>query len=392
MKKIIGIIAAILTAVLVTVILITVFTKKEDAKKIDLNKYLEIDVSGYDRYGMATYTFDKEGLEKKYGSEIAEIIFEAATGYLDKEDDIENGEKITFKWECNDELLKEIKDYKVVYSDKTIKVKGLEEGNVYDYFDYLNISFGGYEGHVSVYCNANFPDEDAYSGLDFYYKGTNNLKNGDTIVVTLEYGFWGGTGGQELADYLYDNGEIIAKELQKEFVVTGVDKYITSVEEIPADVMEEIHTKSEELCREKCFDDVLTNYGTSEIKEVNYVGSYIFMDTDGMSWDSMHKTYFLYEVIVHNTYKTYDSDCTIYWCSYVPNIHLNGEGEISYNLDNMKYSDNEALTINSGVIDPYGAFTAKFWYEGHSSKAKALEKLTKKNSSKVLLEDSVSEN
>ena len=134
------------------------------ATKIDLSEYVTIEVEGYDGQGEATVSIDKKQFLKDYkdlkwtrsGRQMimkelgidddkeaqalfgdlddyypaAEYILDSIDGSLNRKSGLANGDRITFRWDCDDELLKEIKKYcgaEVIAEKITKRVKGLTE-------------------------------------------------------------------------------------------------------------------------------------------------------------------------------------------------------------------------------------------------------------------------
>ena len=334
-KLLIGIGAAAAVVIVLAIILISVFSKK----KIDLNEYLDIEYSGYDGIGTAVYTIDISEIVEDCGDEAGGEIIAAISGALDKDSGIANGDKITFVWECDDEALENIKGYKVNYSDKSVTVTDLTEGIIVDYFENMEVYFGGYEGDSSVTVRANFPEGDEYTyvRLECDNENTKELKNGDEVVIRLEcYSYFSDYSNEELAELLYDTGKWIPKEYERTVVVEGLNTYLTSVEDIPDEDMDKINEYAQEKCFETCYKNSLE--GSSTTESVEYVGAYIVEKTATSSFsEDEHRTYFIYEVTVHNTYsyrdRNYDEYNKFYWCIYMKNMSTNEEGELFYNLD-----------------------------------------------------------
>jgi len=112
------------------------------ATQIDLEPYVDIKFEGYDGSGTAFYEidyeelitdyedvfgFDEDDLEKKSGQRFLEDMMDAIDGELSEDEDLKNGDKITFSWDLDVKDLE--KEYKVkfVAEDKEVKVKRLDE-------------------------------------------------------------------------------------------------------------------------------------------------------------------------------------------------------------------------------------------------------------------------
>lgn len=108
---------------------------------VDANEYLQLDVSGYNIVGTASWNFDAEQFimdnssafgvsdtsEMEYLSAIVNVE-EYLNGELDKEDNLSNGDVVTFKWNSsNVDKLEEKYNINIKAEDKTIDVSSLEE-------------------------------------------------------------------------------------------------------------------------------------------------------------------------------------------------------------------------------------------------------------------------
>jgi len=139
---------------------------------VDLNKYMTIEVTGYDSRGTAKYTFDRKSFIEDYSDKIkinskkssdtaslglmldmspAELLLDSCVKYeLDKSKELSNGDVVTLKWNCEDNLAKENFNVKLKYSDIKHKVSELKEVDKFNPFDYVEVSFSGISPNVKV--------------------------------------------------------------------------------------------------------------------------------------------------------------------------------------------------------------------------------------------------
>ena len=55
------------------------------------------------------------------------LLMNCIDGSFDKRTELSNGDKVTFVWDCDDEVAKESYGVKLKYSDVEVKIEDLEE-------------------------------------------------------------------------------------------------------------------------------------------------------------------------------------------------------------------------------------------------------------------------
>ena len=377
---IIGIGAFVAIAIVLAVVLINVFGKTV----VNLNDYLEIEYSGYDGVATAVYTIDTDEIIDDYGDEVGEKIVAAISGSFDKETELSNGDKVTFEWDCDEEALENIKGYKFKYRDESVKISDLKEGTVIDYFANMEVTFSGYEGYASVHVRDNFPDREEYKYVRLKCDNDKDIYNGDEIVVSLIYNSYSDYTDEELADFLYDEGKWVPKEFKKTVVVSGLDTYLTKIEDLPEADLNVINEYAKEKCIDTSFQYTLT--GSSTTKAVDYVGAYIVKKPAVFGSGDDYITYFVYEVTVNNKYSDYDEDNKYYWCISLKNISTNEAGELIYDVSKASLV-NDNIYINAGFTSSWGG-SVSWCYKGYKS-TEAIYKALVEPSNVTLVEDTV---
>lgn len=155
MKKILLLMATVLMAGLFTAC---------GGKKINLNDYVIFECSGYDTIGTAYVSFDREAFMEDYEEVIkvkkanemikmelafevepVEIFLDCCVSYKTEiGDKLSNGDKVEFKWNCDDEVAEECFGCTLVYSDITLPVNGLEALEYFDAFEGVEVDWDGY--------------------------------------------------------------------------------------------------------------------------------------------------------------------------------------------------------------------------------------------------------
>lgn len=279
LKKIPKKIYAIATGVLaLLIVLIVVYVNVSST--INLDKYVKVAYSGYDGYGTASVSIDWDSIEKKYGSKvkltsqakkqmnnylgdvsdkpISFLPVMVGTPELDKYGYLNNGDKISYKWNIDDESLKNVFKNKIKYKDSSVEVSGLKKAEKFDAFKDLKVEFSGVgpDGNAELKYKGKDLDEDC-----FYCEDSNGLSNGDKVVVKLQ---------GEPEYYAKQYGKI-PKELKKTYKVKGLGKYATKLSDVDDDTLENAKKEAEKIVKDSC-----SSFGSDEtLSATTYVGDYL---------------------------------------------------------------------------------------------------------------------
>lgn len=169
------------------------------AKKVNLNDYIEINYEGYDTAGVASYTIDfesmvdenekafdiKGGATKEELQEIESDFENVISGSFSKNEELSNGENISYKWDVSmKEKLKEKYNVEFVYEDMELTVDSLDKVEEFDPFKNVSVTFSGISPNGSADIKGDVDDEELY--LHFTADKTSGLKNGDVVKVTVD--------------------------------------------------------------------------------------------------------------------------------------------------------------------------------------------------------------
>ncbi len=270
---------------------------------VDANEYLQLDVSGYNTVGTASWNFDAEQFimdnssafgvsdtsEMEYLSAIVNVE-EYLNGELDKEDNLSNGDVVTFKWNSsNVDKLEEKYNINIKAEDKTIDVSSLEEPKEIDLFEYVNVTFDGVAPNGNV--NIDIAD-DIPINVSFSADKLDNLSNGDVIKIVAK-----SSGKDDVKDYCFQNG-YIPKEVEKEYTVEGLVSYVSSIDQISDEMIDKM--QSQALAS-------INSYGASwesdshgdDIKKMGtpeFLGYYFLSGKEGFSTSPYNEIYLVYKV------------------------------------------------------------------------------------------------
>lgn len=204
-------------------------------KKADPFDYIVIEFSGLDGNGNANYEINEQkildeyvGKEPTNFEELAEYLKEADSLLsnidveISKSENLENGEKILVTVTTEGEVAKKIKS-----EEKQFTVSGLTECEKVDVFKDLDVQFTGISGLGKVYITNN--SKDPFNNvLNFTTEKIYNLSNSEKIVIEVSC--------SESDAIKYGKQPL---ELSKEYVVSGLDEYMT-LNKITNDVVQNI--------------------------------------------------------------------------------------------------------------------------------------------------------
>ena len=356
-KKVLGIAGA---AIIALIVIISIAANV--AKTINLDKYMTIEATGYDTRGKATAKIDWDAIEEKYGSKIsytsqAKSEFGGLTGMvkpieslreyvsvdLSSESELTNGDTIEYTWDIDEDLKKYLKA-KIKYKNGSYNVTDLEEIEMFDPFEGVELSYSGIapNGECAI---AENPNE---HGLNYSFDRNYGLSNGDTVTLSVSYGW-------DTEDaYVEKNGQL-PSAMTKEFTVEGLDEYINSY----ADIDETLMTDMKKQAEDSIVAYVAKNYAqTSSLGPLEYAG-YIYRGTKpGVSYWSEHNM--MYIIFKGKASSSEDNfkPTDVYFPVKFSELMKNSEGESYGSCDGLVGSstfDNSTYTTD-GYINPLLAY------------------------------------
>ena len=238
---------AICSLVIIAALAVLIYFKAAWKPTVYLNDYIDVSFSGNDGAGVAVLTFNQDDFYGDYADKIkykgdgpkdSDEYYDAAeyllyvyvNGSFDKSDGLSNGDKVTYKWNVDENGIEKNIKVNVDYDDKTFEVSGLTSGGVADSatdstanstgdvasldtsnvgqsdpFQYVTVTFSGRDGKGKVVITA-----DAGSPVEswtFVADKTEFLTNGDKVLVsvnddgTLEQSYIDATGTKPISMY-----------------------------------------------------------------------------------------------------------------------------------------------------------------------------------------------
>lgn len=291
-KKIAVIIAAavlILIGVTVAGILIMNGIRHKQVNKsktIDVNRYIEIDVNGYNGQGKAEinldYTefydavFNAVGGSKANGSRkyeyktTASNICRTVSFAVTPDSGLSNGDKVKVEMLCNEKLLKDA-GIVLEFESYETNISGLNESRKVDIFEYLELSFNGRSGSVWVICENN-AREKGLKDVRFTVENNYDLSVGDEFTVRVD---------DYHVNMLRDNYGIELESTRKTYKIdkNDVDRYIESISDISEGLFD--------IMDGYAVEEIESEYewkGEMEISDIGYMGMYLLYPNENSGY------------------------------------------------------------------------------------------------------------
>ena len=172
---------------------------------IDLDKYVEVTVSGYDGDGDASLHIDWEKLrgehnikftkkgKEQFGSYMTPVdVLEGniSDPVLEESSGLSNGDTVDYTWSigkgdfsASEDEIKEYINCELEFKSGSVEISGLDEISTFDAFDDVSVTVHGNPPNNWAEVEYN---GDYFSSYDFNVSPEYNLKDGDTITVTLD--------------------------------------------------------------------------------------------------------------------------------------------------------------------------------------------------------------
>lgn len=369
---------------------------------IDLNKYTTVSIDGYNTVGQAGVTFDYAKFEKDYGKNLEKIVrkkhiecfkdsvteqflADCVDGALDKETELSNGDVVTYKWNCNDEVARSVYGYKLKYEDIEVKAEKLEEAKTFDPFEGIQVTFDGVAPNGYAYVEGN-PSASAAQQFGYELDKSEGLSNGDTVTVTACM-----YDEDDPTDYCLRAYGMVPESSTKTYTVNGINSYIKEISEISDESLKEMQSQAEEVYQ----DDVVQNWGESEkLKSLTYMGNYLLVNKKNDDyWGSNNILYLVYQVQVEDTYsnkgKTYTELNTIYWYICFYDLLVDSDGVTTVDVTNYgtPYSG-----VRIDVDEADGWWGGTMWYyDGYETLDELYQEAVTDNLDSYKHEDNVNE-
>ena len=214
------------------------------AAKIDMKDYASVTFSGTDGRGTAELFIDysslADAMNKAKKDDDARTSFvdafyaSALVDYsFDKSEGLSNGDNITVSISIP-ENVKDTYEFKAATSELKVKVDGLKVPEKLDAFTDVNVHFSGYSPYAAASVENNSDNEFLKHAI-YQVAPQTDLKNGDTVTVTIEY-----------TDEMIDKYGFVPDADTKEFEVNGLDSYAESFDDLSDDCRANVYSDSKD--------------------------------------------------------------------------------------------------------------------------------------------------
>ena len=297
---------AVAAAAVIAIAVALIFIINNISKTIDLNKYVEVEFSGYDGYGKASAHLDTDRIYKDYEKKFDNLLYGGLEfviyGKLDNQNHLSNGDTVTYVWSANESDIKsyeQLLDIRLVYSDIELMVSGLEDTSnlvQLDPFDKLNIDISGVSGHGTMKLTNN----NTVQGLYFTSDNNSKLSNGDVVTINVSYN----------EDAMVTNGYRVTAT-EKKITVDALDEYVTSLSQLPKELKNDILSELDRFVTEMYLDD-----DTKSLTDYAVLGYYMLTPKGEESisyWDPVYnQLYIVYKANIHTVGSDFEENCTAY--------------------------------------------------------------------------------
>lgn len=377
-KKKIGIAAG----VLVVVIVLAVFLATRPVK-VDLNDYVHVKYEGYNTVGRAHHYFDFDAFCGDYAekikyrgkdNQVVDTLFDEQTvcrmlideyvdWELDKMSMLSNGDVVHMEWDCDDERAKADFGIQLSYENQDFTVEGLNEPEAVDPFEGAQISFEG----ISPYGRVQFegdPNTPYARELVFSVEPRENLKNGDTVTVSLKE-----ADAQEWRDYLVETYGVTLSKKEMSYTVEGLQTYLSKLSEVSEDALAQMKAQAEDVMKA----NAARNWAKeSTMDSTTYVGSYLLTPKNQQGYDANNQLYLVYEIkaTVKNPKDESQESITYYYTVGYDDLLVSADGTVEVDLTDYR-------TNNPGFSRELAK--SRYYFDGYESLDEAYNRCVTSN-------------
>lgn len=216
LKILLAVIAVVLAAIVITVVVVL------SPKTVVVDDFVTVEISGYDTVGKATLNWDQqamylkmaEGMDQtKAQALLVGLLGQKLTLSLDETENLSNGDTVTLKLNMDNDFFQALK-LNIELRHATYTVKDLPQANVINPFDYLEISYEGYDPYATASFSNTATDPVLKENLRFESVGDSELSEGERFTVQIP---------ASAVSALEKQGYILS-ETEKSFTATGLQQ------------------------------------------------------------------------------------------------------------------------------------------------------------------------
>lgn len=330
-------------AVLVVVAAVALFAIIGAATKADPFDYITVSYAGYNTCGYVEVDFDRDALLSEFiGEEPTEAeemdeylewyneyerYYDAIDYTYPEDENLSNGDTFTITVTVSDFAKSKIKS-----GSKEFTVSGLKFLETVDIFADIEVVYEGVAGDATASINR-LSDEFYIQDCTFSFSENYDLSPGDKITVTI-------TSLDQLTEYY----EVVPKEQSKEFIVGDLPEYVTSVDQLPKDKIDEIAKLFLEKKKENTVENWIFSYNEPEL-----YGTYLMVakDSEELFVDQNH----LEIIVCRECFQEGEFDEIQYFPLIFKNILVNPDGTLDIEFE--EGSSATSYTDIEGYLDDF---------------------------------------
>ena len=344
-KQLWALLIAVIAVIVVAIVALVVV--KNQKKKVNINDYISVEYNGYETAGTAYVDFDETGFSeaviKAQGKKLKNVkslddldwsdltdlmgssnwdLIDSITFDVKPDSDLSNGDVVTVTASWNEDYEKKA-GVKILSKEQEFTVEGLEEVKEVDPFEDIEVTFSGTPPYV--YPNwTNNSDDDYLRYLWFNFEDYDSLDVGDTVTLTVD----------ESEENALANGYKFT-QTSKEYIVSGVDSYVTSAADISADNLDSMKNEATDVL-DAYFANNNSYIGNSGF---SYEGSYYLVAKNSDTWGDTNVLYLVFSTTVTSAENAFEPTVVYFPVKYT-NIMALSDGSQSFNT----YGDIEGYT------------------------------------------------
>lgn len=321
-------------------------------QEINLEDYLTVTYSGPNGYATAEVDFDYTAfgdaiVENGNNKEMSLMEVLAAADNVkissDVKDNLSNDDTFIVKFEWDSDAAKEL-GLKYIGKEQTYTVEGLKDPEEIDPFLDLDVSFMG----VSPNGEANIVYEatDYYINYRYDIEPKTGLKNGDIVTMSIV--------DENPEEMAIQEGYILS-QTEKQFVVEGLSYYVSSIQEIPDDMMEKMKKQTEDV-----IDSSATAWADgNKILNKEFIGNYLLVKKEGIGYGDENYCYCVYKVDATIGGK---ENFTFYYYVRFRNVMILEDGLCSVDLTNYDKPSGQGFF---GSVSGEAFIVGEYWFVGY---------------------------
>ena len=309
-------------------------------EKIDLNRYAVITASGYDGYGRAEVSVDREALESDIAacllsegaietgegksrleafraSEYYEEIMESISWSLDLEEDLSNGDTITLTISCEPE---DQEGFGLAFRSEPVlyTVSGLEEVIQTDPFEKLTVTVSGTgpDGVLGMEWDDSLP-------WTYEASPDRGLSNGDEVLIRVAL-----SDGMDERTLAGERGYALTGT-EMSYRVEGLPSYAVSL----SDLSEEISARIRDFAMEKVRQKVTEGYAPDENMTDLVPAGTLLVSGRGEEGNFYNEIFSLFRV----SYSNRETSLDYYYYVRTRDLILSADGTWSLDEESCEY-------------------------------------------------------